>query len=304
MLRTYFVGVESERDVPVLTDGARLNNATLSMQESQLDKQQTYTTKQIAQVTGVDPHFLFDDSEGKYNATVTQAGEDVVRYTFRPLLDVIEDELTTKLHTEADQAMGYTIHCDPNALLRGDIQTQAAVYVSLKAAGIINANDVRQGLGYPKSDDPEADKLKTSGDTSKTLPTPTSTPQASDEPVKSATPEHPERASFADALKPLLADACERVDAKTDKAFEKKTDKITPVWVNVFAGEQERFAHEALKPVAVALEKLGGEGIDVDRVAQRYAASIRKRASDGTVISLATIVTEVTGGKDERPADE
>ncbi|MFT3786655.1 MAG: phage portal protein [Tepidisphaeraceae bacterium] len=160
-----FQGVDAERDVLLLSDGAKLNNAGLSPQESQLVEQAQHSTKQIAQLTNVPPEFLYELSEAKYNSSVEQAGQHVVRYVFRPLIEQCEDELSTKLLSTADQDAGWSVHINPDALLRGSTKDQADTVIALKTAGIQTENESRDRLGLPRIDDPEADKLKTLGDT-------------------------------------------------------------------------------------------------------------------------------------------
>ncbi len=116
LIRTQHQGANAERDVLVLSGGAKLNNQTLSPQESQLVEQNATITKQISQITGVPPHFLYDLTEGKYNNVPEQAGIDVVRWTFRPWLDQIQDELSNKLLSDGELDQGYSVFLDPEAL--------------------------------------------------------------------------------------------------------------------------------------------------------------------------------------------
>jgi HK97 family phage portal protein len=164
-IRTYFSGADAERDVIVLSEGATLNNATLSPQESQLVQQGVYNVKQIAQITGVPPQFLFEMSDVKYVNTVEQAGLDLVRYTFRPWMDQVEDELTAKLLTPAEQDQGYEVKLDPAALMRGDAKTTTDTAVAQVNAGLRTRNEGRAMLSLPADKDPDSDKLKTLGDT-------------------------------------------------------------------------------------------------------------------------------------------
>lgn len=171
-LRRYFSGVDAERDVIVLSDGAKLNNAGLSPEQGQLVQQNALTTKQVSQITGVDPYFLFERSETKY-ASVEQAGQDVVRFTFLPWIEVSEDELTVKLLTPAERTAGLRVYLDPDRLLRGDTKAQTDIVLAMVKGGVITANEGRRRLGLPPLNDPDADKLKMLGDTN-----PTKTPPA------------------------------------------------------------------------------------------------------------------------------
>ena len=169
-IRSHFTGPNGDRDLLVLSGGAKLNNAGVSAVDAQLVQLASYTTKQIAQVTGVPPAFLMDLTEGKYRSSTEQDYQAVVRDLFRPLVEQDEDELTTKLLTDADQDAGLSVAMDTDALLRGDTATTSAVTVAQKNAGIITPNEARERLGEPKLTDPEADKLKVSGDTSPPKP--------------------------------------------------------------------------------------------------------------------------------------
>jgi len=169
-IRQSFQGADAERDVLVLSDGAKLKNATLSPRDSELGKQVELGMKQIAQITGVHPHFLFDDSEGKYNANPEQAADDIVKWTFRPLVEEIEDELSMKLLAEAEQDSGTEIHLDTDCLVRGDRETQSNIVTEQVAAGIRSRNEARREIGLPPSTDPNADVLKISGDTAAQKP--------------------------------------------------------------------------------------------------------------------------------------
>lgn len=159
-----FTGSEGEQDVLILSDAAKFNNSTTSPQASQLMEQVAATTKQIAQITGVPPEFLFELTEAKYNASIEQAGQNIVRYTFRPWIEMAEAELTMKLLTDAEQDQGLTVHINPDALLRGDTQTQVNTVVATTNAGLTTRNEGRDRLGLPPDPDPESNKLKTLGD--------------------------------------------------------------------------------------------------------------------------------------------
>lgn len=169
-IRNHFAGPNADRDIIVLSEGATLNNAGVSAVDAQLIQQAAYTTKQVAQITGVPPVFLYDLTESKYRASTEQDYQAVVRDLFRPLIEQDEDEFSAKLLTDADVAAGLGIELDPSALLRGDTTTTSAVTLAQVAAGVITANEGRAALGYAKSTDPDADKLKRNGDTTGARP--------------------------------------------------------------------------------------------------------------------------------------
>jgi HK97 family phage portal protein len=273
-IRDQFVGPNAERDVIVLSDGATLNNATLNPQQSQLIEQVKYTSVQIAQLLGVPPQFLYDLSDSRYNNSIEMAGDDVVRYSFRPWILLAQDELDNKLLSDQERIAGYGIRLDPSVLQLGDSKSISDQTIAQVQGGVRTRNEGRKVLGLPPNPDPESDKLKSAGDT--TPPKPGATPATV--PVKSS-------AHFA-VIKPLLDDAAGRIESKTAKAFDRKGNKPETVWANVFAEEQAGYVRELFTGLAVAAETLAGRKIDVEQLATRYAAAIRKRAADGTVATL------------------
>lgn len=166
-----FRGPDGEDDVLILTNGGKLSNVTLSPKDTELLGQTSAMTKQIAQITGVPPSFLFELSEEKYRATVEQDGTNVVRFTFVPWITMAEAELSLKLLTDAEQDQGLTVHINPEEMQRGDTATLNASATSTVAGGIRTPNEGRDLLGLPKNDDPDSDKLKRSGDTTPRPPT-------------------------------------------------------------------------------------------------------------------------------------
>lgn len=164
-LRKNYFGPDAPEDVLLLTDGAKLNNTTVTPRDSQIAEQSGNITKQIAQMTNVPPEFLFELSEAKYNAAIEQAGESVVRYTLMPWIKQAEYELTAKLLTPADRTAGYSVHLNVDGLLRGNTAAVNKSATETVGAGIRTANEGRALIGEPPLDDPEANKLKARGDT-------------------------------------------------------------------------------------------------------------------------------------------
>jgi HK97 family phage portal protein len=164
-LRRHFYGMEADRDVLILTHGGKLNNATVKPQEAEIIKQGAQVTKQISQITGVPPEFLMEFSESKYNNNLEQMGQNVVRYTFRPWITQAEAEMTMKLLSPAEQDSGFTVHLNPNELIRGDTKTQMEVITTGVKSAVYTKNEGRKILGLPRVADPAADKLQMAGDT-------------------------------------------------------------------------------------------------------------------------------------------
>lgn len=211
-------------------------------------------------------------------------GMETVKYCLRSWIEKSEMELASKLLTDREGDAGLHIRFDIDSLLRGDT-VQNEILVKQVNGGIRTANEARYLLDLPPDPDPTSNKLRVPvsfpvpGDTNQTPPTPTK---------NSAT----DAAAVFTAMKPALRAACERVEAKSAKAFENhsgKTGQERTIWCNVFAEQQKVYTVEALTPVAQAITALGGQAPDVSDLAEKYAAEIRRRAATGEVKTLATI---------------
>jgi HK97 family phage portal protein len=279
-VRQFKVGTDGQfDDVLILHDEADFQNVTLSPQQSQSHEQQAALTKAFAQITGVPPELLYELNEAKYRPT-EQEGQNLVRYTLRPWLVRAEAEMTDKLLTDQEQAGGLTVKMNPDALLRGDTDAVNKSAADTVNAGLRTKNEGRDLLGLPRLDDPEADKLKTLGDTN---PSGAAAP-ASSPTTASAKPADP--AGVFAALAPLIASLADRVEAKTVKilaAHAARTDQERVPKLNADAEIQGRYAAASFRPVAEAMAKLGGDpaALDVDTLADRYAAAVRRRAATG-----------------------
>jgi HK97 family phage portal protein len=289
-------GVNADNDVLILSGGAKLNNQTLSPKDSELNAMLHYTERQIAQITGVPPQFLYEFTDAKYNDSIEQMGALVVRDTFGHWVEAGGDELSSKLLTDQEYAAGIRIVIDPDALSKADTQTLSTTVIAERTAGIRTANEARAALGLPKSNDPAADKLEVLGSTAgKAAGSSAGAPEAipaTKEPQKASSTLDDGRQAYA-ALEPILAEACSRVDIKTDKAFASREGKpkaeLLP-WGNVFAEQQRKYAREALEVVATAFQKLGQQPFDAAKVAERYAGTIRKRLADGSITTLLSLI--------------
>jgi hypothetical protein len=204
----------------------------------------------------------------------------VVRYTLRPWIEQIESELTSKLLSDAEQAQGLTVELDPHALLKGDTTATTNAAVQKVNAGLTTPNEERRALGYPKSTDPEADKLKRTGDTS---------PAGSKTPTSPSSDEPPRTNSAFAAVRPLVDNLCARVNQNTIKAFDANHDtgQQRTIWVNLFAEKQAKYLADQLGPISDALVALGDKPLDAQKFAERYATSIKRMARTGEPATLA-----------------
>lgn len=297
MLRNRHSGIDSDYSFAVLTGGAHLNNTTIPPQQSQLLESMKDSDVRICQILRIPPHLIYRTEGEKYNSIESQ-GLDAIRYSLGEWLEKSEQTLTSKLLTEAEQDAGLVVLYDTDAISRGDSNSRTDNLLKQLNGGIITANQARAALNMPALDEPEADKLRIPV----SFPVANQIGQQPAQPAPAAARAPAPRHSL-EPIRPVLRAACLRVDAKSDKAFACKEGKPadeTTRYFNVFSGQQERYAAEALRPVADTLQALGLPALDVDRAASRYAAAVRLRAATGTVTSLEAIVEDVlTKGTNE-----
>jgi HK97 family phage portal protein len=172
ILRQFMTGADAERDIMVLSQGAKLSNNSIPNQQSQLIELTQHITKQIAQIVGVPPVFLYELAEGKYNAMVEEAFQQVVRDTFRPLIEADEEELTNKLLSEAEIEAGYSVDINVAAVLRGNTKTESDINIAQVGARIKTPNEARRALGMARSTDPAANQLIAAGQPATKAPAP------------------------------------------------------------------------------------------------------------------------------------
>jgi HK97 family phage portal protein len=276
-----------DKDIILLSGGAKLVNQTGNSQQLQLIEQDAAVVKKISQITGVSQQFLFETAEQKYNAaSVEAAGQDIVRFTFRTRLEGIEDEISTKLLREDELDTGLTIRLDTSALIRGDTAVEMTVATQGVAGGLLTRNEGRTAIGEPEVADASADKLL--------VPSHVATvenPSASEAETHAATPPVDRYAAF----RPVLADAAELVETKTAKALETASRKPAAermAYTNALAETQAAYTIDRITPGATAMQAVTGTLIDVAAVAERYAGEVRRRAAGQPAQPLATYLED------------
>lgn len=300
-LRRAHSGLDNDYSYTVLTGGAKLNNATIPPEQSQLLESRQFAVIDMCRILRVPPHVVYDLGRATWS-NVESMGLEAVRYSLRSWVEKAEQELSSKLLTEAEQDQGLYVRYSVDALLRGDTKTQTSNVLSLVNGGVITANEGRGMLDLAPLDDPSATKLR--------VPVNFPVPEAdtkpadnpSDEPSKSDPPAAPAAGANEFAkFQPVIDDAINRVETKTALTFTKRENMRDPertIWANVFAEEQGRYIADALRPVAQVIEGATGAKLDLDTISQRYAASIRGRAAGAAFKTLQQIIADVKGATD------
>lgn len=296
-------GIENDYSFMVVTGGGQLKNSTIAPEASQLIESRKFSVIEICRMLRVPPHVVYDFDRATWGNAETMSLE-AIKFTFRNWIEKTEEILTDKLLTDQEQDNGLSIVFDIDSLLRGNSVEMTDIHVKRVNGGIEKVNEARAAIGLPPDEDPASDKLRVPHN----FPVPGITDQASlaanvADPTAAPAPSQNAQQSAQDAprrdpfeqVMPVIEDACNRVETKTNKAFEAhelKPDKA--IWANVFAEQQANFVRSALEPAAAILQK-EGQMIDLDKIAARYAGQIRRRAATGEYSPLREIFIDSRG---------
>lgn len=301
---TLHTGIDSDPGPLILTDGGKLNNTTLSPEDSQLIEQMQASNLDICRIFRVSPIKIYEYGRATWNNSEAMTREDI-KSSLDPWIIPAEEQLTAKTLTDSEQNSGLYIEFCREELVPMTAVERSTMVVAQVNAGVKTPNEGRSDLNLPPITDPEADELRlppgsAPPEAGTDMPTAGKPPAKADGTPSSGNTDGGNSGSAYAALKPLIDDAIKRVETKTDKAFaakDGKPDADKAVWSNVFAQEQSKYVREALNAANDALTLLNGKGIDLKAVGEKYAFSIRSRCAGSEYKPLSEIVySSLTGG--------
>ncbi len=133
-----------------LDGGAEYHQLVLSSVDSQFIELTAFQILQIARAFRVPPQMLYDLSRATWS-NGEQMGREFLVYTLEPWLRALEGALRLALFS-AEEYPTHRVYFERDDLTRADLGTRAAAYSSLRASGIVNANEVRAWEGMPPYD--------------------------------------------------------------------------------------------------------------------------------------------------------
>lgn len=166
-------GLSSAHNIAVLHSGLKVQQLSMSAEDSQLLETRKFQVEDIARVFGVPPHMIgFTEKATSWGSGVEQMSIGFVRYTLRRYLDSIAQEINRKLWPRSRQI--FAEH-NTDALLEGDAKSQAE-YLSKAlggpgAQGWMRVNEVRRLKNLPPV--PGGEELVFSGSAAASKPTET-----------------------------------------------------------------------------------------------------------------------------------
>lgn len=140
----------------VLSGGATFKPLSFRPEDAQLLSSREFTVNEIARIFRVPPALLAVTTPGAMSyASVEQLSEDFVRFTLRPLAEIVERALSTLIPLP-DAFVKFSM----DALLRGSTEGRFNAYRTALSEGWINVNQIRKWEDLPAIDDPAADAYR------------------------------------------------------------------------------------------------------------------------------------------------
>lgn len=128
--------------------GATLQPLNIKLADNQFMELKKYSALQIAAAFGIKPNQINDYEKASYAAAEQQQLAFYVD-TLLYILKQYEEELSSKLLSEAELRQGYYFKFNVSVILRADQKTQIDILVSAVTNGIYTADEARALLDYP-----------------------------------------------------------------------------------------------------------------------------------------------------------
>lgn len=142
----------------VLEEGMKFKVIGSSPNDADLTNTVNLLIDEISRITGVPGYLLAREGKMTYSS-IEQMANDMIKYAIIPLTEMFEHEIRVKLFTEKDM-MSHSVMFDYRNLAKGDMKAQAEFFSKLRAAEVMNGNEIRKELGLNVVDDENLNKYK------------------------------------------------------------------------------------------------------------------------------------------------
>lgn len=129
--------------LPILPRGLKYQPVSTPNNDAQFIETRKLQIAEIARIYRVPLHMLMEMDKASY-ANTEQANKHFLDYTLMPYLVRIEQGLNSSLLTPAERREGLYFEFDTHHLLRGDSIQRAQYYLSMRTAGGISQNEIRE----------------------------------------------------------------------------------------------------------------------------------------------------------------
>ncbi len=129
--------------LPILEKSLKYEPIHTKNNEAQFIETRKLQIAEVARIYRTPLHMLMEMDKASYNNT-EQANKHFLDYTLIPYLVRIEQGLNSSLLTAEDRRKGHYFEFDVRGLLRGDSTQRAQYYVSMRTAGAMTQNEIRE----------------------------------------------------------------------------------------------------------------------------------------------------------------
>lgn len=150
-------GLSNSHKVALLQGGISAKAVGISAKDAQLLELRQFQLLDIANWFGIPPYKLGASVNVSYKS-LEQENQNYLDQAMDPWLVTWEEELTAKLLTDEEQADGYYLEYDRNALVRADMATRWGIYDRSVNGGLLTLNEARGRENLPPL--PGGDQLR------------------------------------------------------------------------------------------------------------------------------------------------
>lgn len=137
-----FAGAMNAGKTPVLEDGMKYHQISVSPQDAQFLETRKFNINEIARIFRVPPHMLADLEKSSFS-NIEQQSIEFVKYTISPWAARIEQQMKKSLLLEHEKS-DYFVSFNVSGLMRGDYASRMNGYAIARQNGWMNANDIRE----------------------------------------------------------------------------------------------------------------------------------------------------------------
>lgn len=290
-------GGRNKGEPGVLLDGAQWTPMSVPPKDAQFIEGRAYQRTEIASLFRMPPHLIQDLERSTYSNIEAQ-GIDYTTYCLMTWLVRVEKEIARRLFTREERAGGFYAKHVLQAMLRGDYMSRTTGYRTLVSSAVMTPNEVRDLEDMNPRDDEGADALWIQGAmmpigrlAAEPEPEPPalagampSGAQPSPEPMPepAQAPEEETPGARADAMRPVILDACARMFRKEAMACDRAAKRLKAgsreydAW---HAGFWRDHSRDIAESVAPALAVLGAEVTLAPLLARAQDASASRRGA-------------------------
>lgn len=152
-------GASNSLKTAVLGNGMKYTPLSSTPDEAQFIQTRELQIEEICRLYRVQPIMVMHQQKGVSYNSIEQLQLSHLQHTLGPWFERFEQSAENALLTEAELNAGYEINLNTRGMLKGSAAERAAYYGTMRANGLMTANECRDLEGMDRIDDPTADQL-------------------------------------------------------------------------------------------------------------------------------------------------